>query len=215
MLRQESGDSYRQSRVLYDLAIGRYSMGGFDEAIDFYRRGVVAHGSCRRPGVRYLERSGDVYTSREKSSQALECFDTALRIAEEAKNRGREAAGLTSAGNIYQRRGEPQKAIRNFRMPLRSIRAIPKPKELRGRSCSYRFRRSGPWTDRRRAHRVSEGLGSLSGYGDAWGIANALWSIGRVDLVRDRHQEALEHLGESPGDRHPGEDHRHPGSDPS
>lgn len=193
---QEAGDSYRQSRVLYDLAIGRYSMGGFDEAIDLYQKALALTEPAGALASNIWNGLGNVYTSRGESLKALECFDTALRIAEQTKNKGTEAAALTSAGNIYQRRGEPQKAIRNFQKALEINQSDPELKKYEVRvllqigSVDLDLGQSDD-----ALAEYQKALDASQRYEDEWGIANALWSIGRVDLVRDRPQEALEHLG--------------------
>jgi CHAT domain-containing protein/Tfp pilus assembly protein PilF len=193
---QETGDTYRQSKVLYDLAVGRYSMGRFDEAIDIYQKALSLTGPANALTSNIWNGLGNVYASRGESLKALECFNSALRIAKENQNKGAEAAALTSAGYIFQRRGEPQKAIRNFQRALEINQSTPGRKTDEGKvllqigsvnislgqieEAAVDYRKALESFQAARAER--------------W-IATALWSLGRVDLVRDQPEDALEHLG--------------------
>jgi CHAT domain-containing protein/tetratricopeptide (TPR) repeat protein len=195
---QEAGDSYRQSGVLYNLAVGRYSLGKFDDAIESYQNALSLTDPAGALASNLWNGLGNVYTSRGESLKALKCFDTALEIAEKTQAKGAEAAALTSAGNIYQRRGEPQKALRNFQRALEINQKDPRLKTDEGKVLLQ-------------MGTVNVGLGQIDdasaeyqkalGYfqmnrDEKW-IATALWTIGRVDLVRERPEEALEHLGEA------------------
>jgi CHAT domain-containing protein/Tfp pilus assembly protein PilF len=195
---QEAGDSYRQSGVLYNLAIGRYSLGRFDEAIEIYQQALSLTDPAGALASKLWNGLGNVYASRGESLKALECFDTALRIAEEAKDKGAEAAALTSAGNIYQRRGEPQKAIRNFKSALEINQSDPALKTYEG---SVLLQIGSADQDLGLADdalaEYQKALGLFREDGDNRGLANALWCIGRVDLARERPQDALEHLREA------------------
>jgi CHAT domain-containing protein/tetratricopeptide (TPR) repeat protein len=196
---RESGNSYRQSRVLFDLAVGRYSMGRFDEAIDSYEKALTLTDPAGALASNIWNGLGNVYASRGESLKALQCFDTALRIAEETKNEGAEAAVLTSIGNIYQRRGEPLKAIHNFEEALKINQSEPElEKKYR---VSVLLQIGSVDLDLGQADdalaEYQKALDASQRYEDSWGISNALWSIGRVELVRDRPQDALEHLGKA------------------
>jgi CHAT domain-containing protein/Tfp pilus assembly protein PilF len=196
---QELGNPYRQARVLYDLAIGCYFSGKFDEAIASYRKALAVTEPAGALASNIWNGLGNVYTSRGESLEALGCFDKALRIAKNTKNKGAEAAALTSFGKIYQRRGEPQKAFQNFKEALDINRSEP---ELEKKyAVSVLLQIGSVDLDLGQADdalaEYQEALEASQRYEDSWGIANALWSIGRVELVRERPQDALEHLGKA------------------
>jgi CHAT domain-containing protein/Tfp pilus assembly protein PilF len=195
---QEAGDSYRQSGVLYNLAVGRYSLGRFDEAIEIYQKALSLTDPAGALASKLWNGLGNVYTSRGESLKALECFDTALRIAEKTLDKGAEAAALTSAGKIYQRRGEPQKALRNFQRALEINQSDPGLKTNEGKVLLLMGSVNvglGQIDDA--AAEYQKALGYFQADREEGSIATALWTIGRVDLARERPEEALEHLGEA------------------
>ncbi|PYQ62265.1 MAG: hypothetical protein DMF53_13355 [Acidobacteria bacterium] len=191
---QELGDSYHQAWVLYYLAIGRYTMGRFDEAIELYQTALSLTGPAGLAS-NIWNGLGNVYTARGESLKALECFDTALRIAGESEDKAVEAAALTSAGNVYQRRGEPQKALQNFKEALAINQSDPALKIYEGQVLLQIGSLNMDLGQPEEAFAVYQRSLRLSqDYGDAALIANALWSIGRVDLVRGNPQDALAHF---------------------
>ncbi len=195
---EDMADSYRQSSVLYYLAIGRYSMGRFDEAIDFYQRALSVTDPAGGLVSQIWNGLGNVHAVRGESLKALECFDTALRIAEMTRDKSAEATALTSAGNIYQRRGEPQKALRNFQHALEINQTDPGLKNYEG---NVLLQIGSVDLDLGLADdalaQYQKALALFREDGDSRGLANALWSIGRVDLAKDEPQDALGPLREA------------------
>jgi len=196
---QELADSYHQSLVLYYLAIGRYLTGRLDEAIALYQSALPLTNSADLTS-RIWNAIGNVYSARGESLKALESFDTALKIAVDGGDRGAEATALTSAGSVYQRRGEPQKAIRNFQRALGINQSDPALQSNEGIVLLHIGSVDmdlGQTEEALAAYQRA--IESLRKYHlDGW-IAYALWSLGRVDMVRGSPQDALQHLQDGLG----------------
>jgi CHAT domain-containing protein/Tfp pilus assembly protein PilF len=192
---EELGDSYHQSLVLYHLAIGRYLTGRLDEAIELYQKALPLTQSAILT-TRIWNGIGNAYSARGESRKALESFDTALKIAEDGGDRGAEATALTSAGNIYQRRGEPQRAFRNFQSAFEINQQDPDLQPAVGKVLLQIGSVNMDLGQTEEAFAAYQrALESSQGSEGAWVMANALWSIGRVDRVRGNPRDALEHLG--------------------
>lgn len=191
-------DSYQQSWVLYHLGIASQLRGKLGDSIELYREAlslanpswsltpVIQNGLCY------------VYTSRGESQQSFDCFEQALKLAVETGTAGAEATARTGLGNLYRRRGEHQKALSEFQKAFEINQSDP---DLEQYTRSVQLLIGSVHLDLGQTaealQEFQQALVAFQRAGDAKGISNSFWTLGKFNLATSRDEEALKRFQDS------------------
>ena len=114
-----SGDASSLAEILHRLGAHAYDVGNYDEAQNFGQQALTYAEAANLEIVpAILNGLGSINLSRGLTREALEKYQRALALANEAGNEREQATALAGLGAIDRRQGRPQQALGKLRSAL-------------------------------------------------------------------------------------------------